>query len=485
VTIARFARARALGAFDHADTLTLLGDDGSIRRFSGDSAQLARAILAFAAAPCTREALAAHLTDLAGTPVTLTGTVEETLAHLEAAGALREAPARPLLDPAPTRATRVVLGVAGAVSAALVPSLVMILQARGFTVRVATTRNALRFVAPLALEALTHAPVVTSLWPREPTAPVPHLDLARWADVMVVCPATATTLARLASGNCGTVVTAAAIATRAPVLVVPSMNDAMYAAPSVQRNLAVLRDDGFSLAHPACGLEVADAPPDRVPRLGPAPPADIIANLIQIVAREHAASSRPPAPAWDEMYRKPPGDLPWFTDTLDPDIADLLGAPAPGASHLLDLGTGLGTAAIAAADRGYRVVATDLSPRAIDLARARAGARAIAWIVDDILATRLRGTFDVALDRGLCHVLPAADRTRYAAAVRDLLRPGGRLLLKCHSAAEPDDHGAHRFTRDDIAALFGGGFDLVRVEDTTFPGPARAPRALLCTLVRR
>ncbi len=489
MTARRLARARVLRAYDHADTTTILGDDGALRRFSGDSAELVRAILGFVAAPHTRDELLAHLTDLAGAPVELAGTVEETLAHLEAAGAVREAARPTAAKPASSRPTRVVLGLTGAVASTFMPGLVVRLLALGFEVRVAATRNALRFVSALSLEALTHAPVVASLWPIDSRAPVPHLDLARWADVMVVCPASATSIARLAAGSCGTVVTAAAIATRAPVLVVPSMNDTMYVAPAVQRNLAQLRDDGFFLAHPSCGVEVADAPPDRVPMLGPAPPVEVIADLIQTIARHHAADTpapRAPGPTWDDTYRASrPEDLPWFTETLDPDLAALLGPPEPG-GRLLDLGTGLGTAAIAAADRGWFVVATDVSPHAIALAQQRAGARPIVWMIDDILSTHLRGAFDVVIDRGLCHVLPLARQPAYAAAVRDLVRPGGRLLLKCHAAAEPDDHGTRRFTRDDVIALFGAAFDLAHVEDTVLPGPrGRAPRALLCVLRRR
>jgi SAM-dependent methyltransferase/3-polyprenyl-4-hydroxybenzoate decarboxylase len=488
MTIHRMARAGVLRAYDHADTVTLLGDDGAVRRFSGDSAELVRAILGFVAVPRTRPELAAHLSDLAGAPVEVAGTVEETLAHLEAAGAIREAPqASPPKPPGP-RPARVVVGVTGAIAATFTPNLVMLLIASGCAVRVAATPTALRFVSATALEALTHAPVASSLWSSDAGTPVPHIDLARWADAMVVSPATATTIARLAAGSCDTVVSAAAIATRSPVLVVPSMNDAMYLAPAVQRNLAQLRDDGFYLAHPACGIEVADAPFERVPTIGPAPPVDVVAQLVHAILQHHAAArpAPPPPPSWDALYRGPPEDLPWHTDEIDADVAALLGSPTPGAAHLLDVGAGLGTAAISASDLGWSVVATDVSEHALRLARERAGARPIAWIADDILHTRLRGAFDVILDRGLCHLLGADDLPRYAAAVAELLRPGGRLLLKCHSSAEPHDHGARRFSREDLAALFGAAFALERADDTVFPGPrGHAPKALLAVLRRR
>ena len=486
---AAVARARVLRAYDHRETTTILGEDGDLRRFSGDSAELVRAILGFIASPRSGEELLAHLSELAGEPIAWTGAVAETMALLEAAGAVcDQAPPEPVT---PRASPRVVLGLTGAVAAAFAPGLVQILQARGFAVRVAATRGALRFAGALALEALTHAPVVTSLWPTDPRAPVPHLDLARWADAMVVYPATATSIARLAAGSCGTVVSAAAIATRAPVLIVPSMNQAMYTAPAVQRNLEQLREDGFFLAHPSCGIEVADAPASRAPMLGAAPPIGAVADLIQTIVQSSgpggAPSSPRSAPAWDDVYRtERVEDLPWFTAALDPDIAALLERIERGGGRLLDLGTGAGTAAIAAADQGFSVVATDVSPRAIALAQRRAGDRPITWMIDDVLASRLRGSFDVVLDRGLCHVLPGAAHGAYRSAVRDLVRPAGHLILKCHSAAEPEDHGTRRLTREDVVAMLGEAFDLVHAEDTVFPGPGgRAPKALLCVLRRR
>ena len=413
------------------------------------------------------------------------------MALLEAAGALH--PEAPSIRPPATSGLgarrgprrRVVVGLTGGVAASFAPSLVQILLDRGLDVRVAATRNALRFVSALSLEALTHAPVVASLWPRDPGAPVPHLDLARWAEVMVVYPATATSIARLASGSAGTVVSAAALATRAPALIVPAMNEAMYTAPAVQRNLDQLREDGFFLAHPSCGIEVADAPASRAPMLGAAPPIGAVADLGQVIHQHHAVET-PVAPSWDDAYAGDPAALPWFTETLDEDLAAMLDGLPRGDGRLLDLGTGPGTAAIAAADRGFFVVATDISPRALDLARERAGARPIVFLIDDLLSTRLRGTFDLVLDRGLCHVLPPAALPAYAAAVAALVRPGGHLVLKVHASAEPEDHGTRRFRREDVVALLGGAFEPVHVAESVFPGPGgRAPRALLFALRRR
>jgi SAM-dependent methyltransferase len=270
------------------------------------------------------------------------------------------------------------------------------------------------------------------------------------------------------------------------------MNHAMWAAPAVRRNIDQLRDDGFFVAHPSCGVEVADAPDRRGPMLGSAPPVIAVADLVDAIL-EHA----PPSPHtesltdWDAVYRtKPMTELPWFSETVDLDIGAALESLArPGAS-LLDLGTGPGTCAIAAADRGYAVVATDVSPRAIDLARARAGARPIVWVVDDVRGTAIRGAFDVVIDRGLGHVLPASEHVAYASSLADFVRPGGHLLFKCHArpldAAAAPDVGTVPLSTEEVDVLFGSAFDVVSTERTTFPGPAgRAPPALFCVLRRR
>src|SRR5678816_2580275 len=114
-------------------------------------------------------------------------------------------------------------------------------------------------------------------------------DSAEWADLVVVCPASATTVSRIATGDCSDLVAAIVAATRAPVVVVPSMNDAMYGSPAVAANLQTLRDHGRYVVHPALGVEVAHRPHARTAMLGPAPPAgavlDIVRHLLRDVAR--------------------------------------------------------------------------------------------------------------------------------------------------------------------------------------------------------
>src|SRR5437763_73927 len=109
---------------------------------------------------------------------------------------------------------------------------------------IAVSRAARRFVPAAALAAITHRAPHTSAWPASPVAPVPHVALAAWADVVLVCPASATTIARIANGDFSDLVSAIALTTRAPVILVPWMNPAMRAATAVVRNLPRCAEDG-------------------------------------------------------------------------------------------------------------------------------------------------------------------------------------------------------------------------------------------------
>ncbi len=102
----------------------------------------------------------------------------------------------------------------------------------------------------------------------------------------VVYPATATTLSRIGTGDCSTVVSALAISARKPVLLVPAMNEDMLRSVSAQRNLAQLREDGFFIAHPSLGYEVATAPGDRQSTFGGAPPVAAVADMVEAIVVE-------------------------------------------------------------------------------------------------------------------------------------------------------------------------------------------------------
>lgn len=125
---------------------------------------------------------------------------------------------------------------------------------QGAKVRVAMTQSATEFVTPQTFAVLTKQRVLVDLFDQATNQLVPHIELADWSDLAVVVPATANVLAKLANGIADDAVTAALLATTAPKLVVPAMNEHMWQAPATQRNLAQLRQDGVIIMEPAVGM---------------------------------------------------------------------------------------------------------------------------------------------------------------------------------------------------------------------------------------
>lgn len=485
-------RAPVVAIYDVRDATVVLGREGRAHRFDGDSAHLVRAMLSILAHAQTRAALLARLGELAGAPIEDTGVIDEALALLVGAGAV-ERVADPVVasDPRPrTIAPRVVLGITGAVASAYTPSLLGQLLGRGYAVRVVATPEAMRFVRAEAIEALTHAPVVTAMWTGQGGLVVPHIALAQWADLVVVAPASATTVGRLATGDFSSIVSAVALSTTAPVVVVPSMNTAMFDSAVVQRNLAQLVDDGMHVVHPAYGSELAEHPAARTPILGASPPGAVIGRIVESVLATHPR--RTPgkdllghADAWDEVYRGTPEDrLPWHTAGIDDDLAAHIDRLAPAPTDVLDVGAGLGGVAIACAGRGHRVVAVDISAVAIERAAARAPAGAIVWLVADVTEARIHGSFALVVDRGCLHLLDAEGRRRYAHAAARWCRPGGALLLKVHDDAAAASRGTHALSAAELGEAFGPAFVLEAQHDSDMPGPGERVGARLFVLRR-
>jgi phosphopantothenoylcysteine decarboxylase/phosphopantothenate--cysteine ligase len=181
----------------------------------------------------------------------------------------------------------VVVGISGAIAATHAPALITALQRRGHTVEVALTATAQRFVSLDALGAIAGREIHTSIWPSRPHAPAPHVALAQWADLVIIYPASATTIGRIANGDFSDLVAAIALTTRAPVVVAPSMNLAMLDAPAVQRNLAQLRADGVVVLHGVPSQEVAEAPSARTSITGAAAaPGEVAATVDCLRAAE-------------------------------------------------------------------------------------------------------------------------------------------------------------------------------------------------------
>lgn len=148
---------------------------------------------------------------------------------------------------------RILLGVSGSISAYRALDLITELRETGWSVRVAMTKDAHHFVTPLSLQSLAASEVVTDFFSVPGRVKPVHIELAQEADVFLVAPASADILAKLAHGLADDVVSCAALATEAPLVVVPAMNEKMYANPFVRENLERLKKNGATIVPPIHG----------------------------------------------------------------------------------------------------------------------------------------------------------------------------------------------------------------------------------------
>jgi phosphopantothenoylcysteine decarboxylase/phosphopantothenate--cysteine ligase len=176
----------------------------------------------------------------------------------------------------------VVLGVSGGIACYKSCTLARRMGEHGITVDVVMTAGATEFVRPLTFEALTGRPVLTSLWERDRA--LAHISLAKHPDLVVVAPATAQLLARAAMGMADDLLTALLLARSGAVLAAPAMNDAMYAHPATQANLATLAGRGWTFVGPETGA-LAEGPTERPGRMSEPE------TILQAVLRRFGADS--------------------------------------------------------------------------------------------------------------------------------------------------------------------------------------------------
>lgn len=180
-----------------------------------------------------------------------------------------------MTDHSALRGHRILLCVCGGIAAYKAAELVRRLRDAGAGVQVAMTEDATRFVGTPTFQALSGHPVRRSLWDEAAEAAMGHIELARWADRIVVAPATANTLAKLANGFADDLVTTLCLATTAPILVAPAMNHRMWLHPATQANMATLRSWGVRVVGPEDGpLAEGESGPGRL-----AEPETIVAAL--------------------------------------------------------------------------------------------------------------------------------------------------------------------------------------------------------------
>src|SRR5258708_31600304 len=160
------------------------------------------------------------------------------------------------LDPTPVptelRGFRVALLISGGIAAYKLVDLASALTQAGSQARVAMTPSATRFVGAPSFQGVTGNPVLTGLWSGD-ISPEPHVALGDWAQLLVLAPATANIIGRVANGRSDDIVTATLLAARCPVVVAPAMNDAMWSKPAVQENVELLRRRGIIVVEPETG----------------------------------------------------------------------------------------------------------------------------------------------------------------------------------------------------------------------------------------
>ncbi len=151
------------------------------------------------------------------------------------------------------RRRNIVVGVCGSIAAYKAAELVRLLIKRGFKVRVVMTPSACKFISPITFQALSSNPVLVSLWEEGNGDGIGHIELADWADAVIVAPLSANTLAKLAHGICDNSLLAVSLATKAPVLVAPAMNVNMWENQVTQDNIRRLSDRGVEVVSPETG----------------------------------------------------------------------------------------------------------------------------------------------------------------------------------------------------------------------------------------
>lgn len=181
----------------------------------------------------------------------------------------------------------ILLAITGGISAYKSAVLARLLIKAGCTVRVMMTDGACEFITPLTLQALTGNEVHTKLLDDEAERGMGHIELAKWADMVVIAPASANTIGRLAGGLADNLVTTVALATTAPIVIVPAMNQAMYAHAIVQDNLARLTRFGYTVLTPDSGEQACgDVGTGRLPE-----PDDLCERILTLLAKSQTPQS--------------------------------------------------------------------------------------------------------------------------------------------------------------------------------------------------
>ncbi len=188
--------------------------------------------------------------------------------------------------------SRVLLIVGGGIAAYKAAELIRLLRKDGHAVTPVLTDGGSHFVTPMSLAALAESPVYTSLWDLKDEAEMGHIQLSRAADLVLVCPATADLIARMAAGLANDLATTLLLATDKPVVVAPAMNVRMWQHAATQRNVELLKADGITILDPDEGpMACGEYGPGRLPE-----PLDILARIKPLLGPEVSVDVGQPGP---------------------------------------------------------------------------------------------------------------------------------------------------------------------------------------------
>lgn len=194
----------------------------------------------------------------------------------------------------------IVLGVSGGIAAYKSADLARRLRERGARVRVVMTASATQFITPLTMQAVSANPVHTSLLDPEAEAGMGHIELARWADGVLVAPATANFISRLAHGTADDLLTTLCLATPAPVALAPAMNQQMWLHPATKDNVRTLQHRNIHIFGPAEGDQACgDTGPGRM--LEPVDLADAVSDLFQSDSLANLKVVVTAGPTWEAI----------------------------------------------------------------------------------------------------------------------------------------------------------------------------------------
>ena len=149
----------------------------------------------------------------------------------------------------------IILGITGGIAAYKTPDLVRRLRKRGAKIQIVMTSSAEEFVTETALHAVSGNPIRSNLWDKEAEAAMSHIELARWADIVLIAPATAEVMARIVAGGAPDLLTTLCLATKAPIVLAPAMNHVMWSNPATQSNRETLEKRGIHIIGPDIGSQ--------------------------------------------------------------------------------------------------------------------------------------------------------------------------------------------------------------------------------------